>query len=136
MRKQQPSVDLDEFQLAQYKKRSAYGIRTDVKPMSEPRIASFFTHHVAKEIQENDIRHLLDCANIKVLDICALLHELAKHISFKIVSCHQDVDIVPSFFLWPARVGCRRFYSKRLLDSTNIAVRLFSLILYMLVNMR
>ena len=77
VRKQQPYVDKDGFQLVQYKKHSVYSIRKDVKPISELRIASLFFYRVNKDIQENDIRYLLDCANIKVLNICVLSHELA-----------------------------------------------------------
>ena len=92
VRKQQSSVNKDEFQLVQYPKRSVCGIRNDIKPMSEPHITSLFIYRVNKDIHENDICHLLNCANIKVLGICVLSHELAKCISFKIVICHHDVD--------------------------------------------
>ena len=40
VQKQLPSLDKGEFQLVQYKKRNVYVIRKDVKPTSEPRIAS------------------------------------------------------------------------------------------------
>ena len=80
--------------------------------MSEPHIAFLFVYRVNKDIQENDIRHLLDCTNIKVLNICVGSHELAKCKSFKIVICHHDVDKVLSLFLWRGGVRCRRFYSK------------------------
>ena len=57
---------------------------TTVKPVSEPRIASLFAYRVNKDIEKHDIRHLLDCANSKVLDICVLSHELAKRKSLKL----------------------------------------------------